>query len=83
VREAVTNAVRHGRAENVNVHLSSENNVPVLRVVDNGVGFDPDGVIDTGRFGIDSMKEQAASIGASLSILSAPGAGTTVEIVWT
>jgi NarL family two-component system sensor histidine kinase LiaS len=57
--------------------------VPVLRVIDNGVGFDPDRVVDTGRFGIVSMKEQATSIGASLSILSAPGAGTTVEIVWT
>jgi signal transduction histidine kinase len=83
VREAVTNAVRHGRADSVNVHLSSENTGPVLRVIDNGVGFDPDGVLDTGRFGIMSMKEQAASIGASLSILSAPGAGTTVEILWT
>jgi signal transduction histidine kinase len=83
VREAVTNAVRHGRADSVNVSLSSENNVPVLRVVDNGVGFNPEGVADAGRFGIDSMKEHAHSIGASLSILSAPGAGTTVEIQWT
>lgn len=83
VREAVTNAVRHGRAENVNVRLSNANDVPVLRVVDDGVGFDPECVSDIGRFGIVSMKEQAASIGASLSILSAPGAGTTVEILWT
>jgi signal transduction histidine kinase len=83
VREAVTNAVRHGRAENVNVHLSTANKVSVLRVVDNGVGFDPDDVSGIGRFGIVSMREQAASIGATLSILSAPGAGTTVEIQWT
>jgi signal transduction histidine kinase len=83
VREAVTNAVRHGRADSVNVLLSSENNVPVLRVIDNGVGFNPECVLEAGRFGIDSMKEQATSIGASLSIHSAPGAGTTVEILWT
>jgi signal transduction histidine kinase len=82
VREAVTNAVRHGRAGSVNVCLTNDNRGPVLRVIDNGVGFDPDGVVDDG-FGIMSMKEQATSIGASLSILSAPGAGTTVEILWT
>ncbi len=83
VREAVTNAVRHGRAECVNVQLSSEDGVPILRVIDNGVGFDSEAMVDTGRFGVASMREQAASMGASLSIVSVPGAGTTVELLWT
>jgi signal transduction histidine kinase len=82
VREAVTNALRHGRAESIRVQLSNENNATVLRVVDNGVGFDANHAFESGHFGMVSMKEKATSVGASLFVHSLPGAGTTVEILW-
>jgi signal transduction histidine kinase len=82
VREAVTNATRHGRATRISIHFS--NGVrPVLRVCDNGVGFDPaDTVCATNGFGLVSMRERAETLGATLAVRSAKGEGTTVEVAW-
>jgi signal transduction histidine kinase len=82
VREAVTNAVRHGRAGHVIVRISMEEGFAALQVSDDGVGFDDTAVADSGRFGLISMRERAEEIGASLEVHSAPGLGTTVEVLW-
>jgi signal transduction histidine kinase len=75
--DAVLNAARHSGCEAVEVSL-----VPGrLRVHDDGVGFDVAQVgIDS--HGLVSMRERAEEMGAGLSVRSAPGAGTTVEVVW-
>jgi signal transduction histidine kinase len=82
VREAVTNAVRHGQAGSITIQLSGTKEAPEIRVVDDGVGFDPDDLLDPGRLGIVGMRERATTIGATLDVQSAPGQGTTVELVW-
>jgi len=46
----------------------------VLEVIDDGVGFDPDGSYP-GHLGLQSMRERAARLGGSLEIESAPGLG--------
>jgi signal transduction histidine kinase len=51
----------------------------VLRIADNGAGFDPGGAGD-GRFGLVSMRERAERLGARFSIESEPGRGTRVEV---
>jgi signal transduction histidine kinase len=81
VREAVTNAVRHGGAKHIDILFEAEGS-PVLRVFDDGVGFDPARVVNSGRLGLVSMRERAEAIGASLAVRSAPGQGTTVEVLW-
>ncbi len=81
VREAVVNAVRHSRPTLVRVALDGEE-LPVLRVVDDGIGFDPSQVDGTRRFGIVGMGERARSIGAHLTIESRRGHGTTLEVSW-
>ena len=81
VREAVTNAVRHGGANHIDI-LFEASGSPALRVFDNGVGFETDDAASSGRFGLVSMKERAEAIGASLAVRSAPGQGTTVEVSW-
>ena len=82
VREAVINAVRHGRPRVVSVRLGGRD-VPVLRVVDDGVGFDVETAERSGEgFGLVSMRERARSIGARLIVDSRPGGGTTVEVSW-
>jgi signal transduction histidine kinase len=81
VREAVINAVRHGHARLIRVDLGDESH-PVLRVVDDGVGFDPSKDASSGRFGIVTMRERAQSIGARFDLRSVPGSGTTVELSW-
>ena len=81
VREAVTNAVRHGGASHIDIVFEA-NGAPALRVFDDGVGFVPAEAADAGHLGLVSMRERAEAIGASLAIVSAPGRGTTVEVRW-
>jgi signal transduction histidine kinase len=81
VREAVTNAVRHGSASRIDIVFEADDS-RVLRVVDDGVGFDPARTSTFGRFGLASMRETAGAIGASVAVRSAPGHGTTVEVLW-
>jgi signal transduction histidine kinase len=79
VREAVTNTARHGNASFVTVQLSGSAGVR-LSVGDDGIGFDP-AERDGRGFGLTSMRERARALGGDLSITSAPGAGTTIEVV--
>jgi len=79
-REAITNAARHGAATRVHVRLSGENGV-LLRVSDNGRGFDLDAPPAAGRLGIVSMRERAAALGGVLTVRRARPSGIEVEVV--
>jgi len=76
-REAVTNAARHSGSSTVEVTLSDRR----LTVGDDGDGFDP-AYGRPGGFGLTTMRERADAIGAGLTITSAPGHGTRVEVTW-
>ena len=56
VREAVTNAVRHGHARNINIRLDS-GSPSTLRVQDDGSGFDVACTAESDRYGVLSMRE--------------------------
>jgi signal transduction histidine kinase len=77
---AIVNAAIHGRARRVRISLRSSPDTR-LSIADDGDGFDvlaprrPDSV------GLISMQERAEALGGELVIHSAPGAGTTIEIV--
>ena len=79
VREAVANAVRHGGARTVRLHLSNGDGVSV-RVIDDGQGFDVTQPQPDGSFGLTSMRERAEALGGELKVSSSPGGGTSVEI---
>jgi signal transduction histidine kinase len=79
VREAVSNAARHGEASNVSVALSNTDAIRV-RVTDDGKGFDPDAPRRRG-FGLTSMRERAEVRGGVVHVRSQPGQGTEVEVV--
>jgi signal transduction histidine kinase len=80
--EALHNAARHGRARSVDVSLTRADRGVVLRIADDGDGFDRDKV-SPGRqgYGLTSMRDRASALGGHASIESSPGAGTSVEIV--
>jgi PAS domain S-box-containing protein len=78
-REALWNAAKHARADTVTLALSKDDDHVVLEVSDNGIGFDPDGSFP-GHFGLQSMRERAASVGGVLHIESVPWQGTRVRI---
>lgn len=76
VREAVTNAVRHGGAENIRVQLVRSGG-PLLRVDDDGRGISGQPVAG---FGLASMRERAESLGGRFQLVSRTGGGTSIEI---
>jgi signal transduction histidine kinase len=79
VREAVTNAARHGGAERVQIELANGNGLRLL-IADDGSGFTPGGP-RPGGFGLVSMRERAEALGGSFRLASAPGRGTEIEVV--
>jgi signal transduction histidine kinase len=78
VREAVSNAARHGTAETVTIALTNTDAIRV-RIADNGSGFDPASPRRRG-FGLSSMAERAEARGGTVRVESAPGEGTVVEV---
>ncbi|WP_433330560.1 GAF domain-containing sensor histidine kinase [Spirillospora sp. CA-294931] len=76
-QEALYNALRHAAAANVRVRLSASDRCVALVVSDDGTGFDGE---PQGGLGLASMRERAVSVGGTLSIDAAPGAGTAVRL---
>ncbi|MFD2687958.1 GAF domain-containing sensor histidine kinase [Streptomyces phyllanthi] len=80
-QEALHNALRHSGAERVDVTLERRGSAAVLRVTDDGSGFDPASIRRAGRhLGLVSMRDRAGGIGGRLTVESAPGKGTTIEM---
>ncbi len=83
VREAVTNAARHGRARTVRIELQDSTEETVLSVRDDGCGFDPLSAARTSAgYGMISMAERARSLPGTLEIDSGVGRGSEVRIRW-
>jgi signal transduction histidine kinase len=80
-REAVSNAIRHGKAECTRIELSHVDGRRSLVVSDNGGGFDPQALAGSG-YGLTSMRDRAAGLPGSFKLESVPGAGTTVVVTW-
>jgi NarL family two-component system sensor histidine kinase LiaS len=80
LREALVNAVRHGRARRVAVHLRDQDGI-WLRISDDGEGFDHSQPRSAASFGLTSVKERTESLGGEFKLSSAPGQGTSVEIL--
>jgi signal transduction histidine kinase len=79
-QEALSNAARHSGASNVVVEWNAAPGASaVLRIADDGRGFDPEQVAP-GHFGLGNMRSRAAEIGAALTLTSAPGNGTEVRV---
>jgi signal transduction histidine kinase len=80
-QEALQNAVRHAAPRRLGVRLGRHDGRLELEVTDDGTGFDPaEPELRSRRLGLTSMEERAQRLGGTLSIRSAPGAGTTVRL---
>jgi signal transduction histidine kinase len=80
-QEALHNALRHSGARRVTVTLARRGTAAVLRVADDGRGFDPAAVRRAGRrLGLVSMRDRAAGVGGTLRVESEPGKGTVIEM---
>jgi two-component system, NarL family, sensor histidine kinase LiaS len=76
-QEALANVARHSGAKSVEVDLVYDPDRLMLRVTDDGRGFDPKKNTGDG-FGLQSMSERVATLGGYVDVESAPGKGTRV-----
>lgn len=80
-QEVITNARKHAQAGHVHVSLSNQEDGVLVRISDDGIGFDPElsGGTGPGHLGIPGMHERAELAAGWLRIDSASGVGTTVQ----
>jgi signal transduction histidine kinase len=85
VEEAINNARKHAKASLIQVDIRQANGDLVVRVMDNGAGFDLQGVDANydkrGSLGMVNMRERAALLDGTLNIESAPGKGTRITLI--
>lgn len=80
VQEALTNIAKHAKAKNIYVLLERDAFTAHLIVQDDGIGFKPLKGGSIRQVGLRAMKDSVRLLGGSISIKSAPGKGTRVEV---
>jgi signal transduction histidine kinase len=80
VKEALTNALKHARAGEVQLQAKVAGRTLEILVADDGKGFDPTSLAEGWRNGMGNMRRRTAAMNATLDLQSTPGKGTTVTL---
>jgi len=79
LKEALTNARRHGKANRVRVRIGWDDQLDLM-VEDDGVGFDARVAKESGGFGLENLERRAIDLGGVYELESSPGRGTRVRL---
>lgn len=79
-QETLSNTLRHSKASEVDLLLVERNKRVILRVQDNGVGFELDDDTHGGSYGLRNIEERTIEIGGTCKIVSVPNQGTIIEV---
>lgn len=79
LQEALSNALRHAEAKNIHVMLIKRDQLIILRIVDDGKGFNMKEVA-AGSYGLETMQERSHDLSGRCKIVSLPNHGTKVEV---
>ena len=83
-QEALNNAIKHAKANTININLDFLPDKSVLKVIDNGVGFEVNETADKNKpaksVGSYNLKYRANLIGGNFVLKSKPGEGTLAEL---
>jgi len=83
IREILVNIVKHAKAQSVEISLRTEGNDIVIKIIDDGIGFDVDSVLSVSpsdRFGIFTIRERMEYLKGRFLITSEPGRKTSVTL---
>jgi signal transduction histidine kinase len=82
-QEALSNVIRHSKANQARLLLDFQNTAVLLRIEDDGIGFDASKLSNPARpsWGLLGMEERATLLGGNLKLHSNPGEGTQIESV--
>jgi NarL family two-component system sensor histidine kinase LiaS len=75
----LTNVLKHSSASEVELSLKENENVFIISIRDNGIGFE-DYKVGENSFGLNNMKARAESIGFKIRINSTPAIGTEITL---
>ncbi len=78
VQEMTTNAIRHAEASEIKVELIQNEEYLSIRVIDNGIGFDPESIKDKKGNGLRNLQSRVASFGGMFDLSAEIGGGTEV-----
>jgi len=85
IEEAVGNARKHAKAKLITVTVNRQEDIVLVQIADNGVGFDTHAVEanydSRGSLGMVNLRERTELLGGTLRIESAPGRGTTISVL--
>lgn len=85
IEEAVNNARKYAEAKLIKVTIDRKGSELIVRIRDNGIGFDTkavdDGYDERGSFGMVNMRERAELIDGSLTLKSVAGKGTEITVI--
>ncbi|HSH61362.1 MAG TPA: sensor histidine kinase [Acidimicrobiales bacterium] len=82
VREACSNAIRHGQAGTIVLRLEPIGRSRLrLTITDDGIGFNPDVAAKSTGFGLTSMRDRARALGGEFRVSSSAGEGTSITVV--
>lgn len=79
VQEAISNTLRHAKAEKMEIRLHRRGDTVRLTLRDDGIGFEMDESKQT-SYGLSNMQERINEIGGSIQFITAPGKGMRIEI---
>jgi PAS domain S-box-containing protein len=81
LQEIFTNVTRHSKATHLLISIGQNDGNFVMKVTDNGVGFDVQASLQKGSLGLMGIRERAKSIGGEIQIESFPGKGTITTFI--
>jgi signal transduction histidine kinase len=79
VQESLANVRRHANARRATVLIGVRDGQRLVRIVDDGTGFDEEA--ETRGQGLGNIRDRTAAIGGALSLVTRPGGGTSLEVV--
>lgn len=79
LQESVSNTLRHAKSTTLEVLLIQRDEFVILRVVDDGIGFDVEEA-KAGSYGMQNMYERAVEVGGTMKIISLKNNGTRLEV---
>jgi two-component system, NarL family, sensor histidine kinase LiaS len=79
LQESVSNTLRHAKATKLEVLLIKRDDLVIMRIVDDGIGFEVDEE-KAGSYGMQNMNERAVEVGGTLKVISIKNKGTRLEV---
>lgn len=79
-QEALSNALRHSHASRISLTLKQHKSTIVMRIADNGIGFELESERSSSSMGLTNISERTQEMGGTWELISAEGKGATLEI---